>query len=152
MATEYKTEDDKIKLLKMLIGAVCNNLSANDEQLEETGSSGGPRYKRFKEIMLRANFTGVVHSGKRNLAREALTYWDSTGIQMLIDYVELLENTLDLFDNESKKNDVWIIPYSQATHLVTKQKSNFAGVNTPVNVRNSDKIHLLLNRIHELVE
>jgi hypothetical protein len=156
MTTEYTTLEDKEKLLKMLVGAVCTNLSANDEKLEENRSSGSSAYKNFKAKMLVANHVEIPDA-KRARAREAMAFWNSTGVrvQNLIDYVMLLNNALELFDDVSKKNDVWSIPH-RATQLQTRppgpQGSNFTEFNTPVNVRNSDKIHLLLNRIHELVE
>ena len=156
MTTEYKTEDDKEKLLKTIIGAVCNNLRYNDEELEKKHSSGSSAYQNFKAKMLVANHVQIPDA-KRARAREAMTFWDSRGVrvQNLIDYVMLLQNALELFNDVSKKNDVWIYPHRK-NYLQTRppgpQKSNFAEVNTPVTVRNSDKVGLLLNRIHELLE
>jgi hypothetical protein len=154
MTTEYKTLDDKIKLLKTFIGAVCNNLRVNDEELLKTNSSGGPEYEKFKNIMLRANFKIVSDDGKLNLAREAMICWkpEMSQVQMLDDYVSLLKSIIALLYDESTDNDVWIYRH-QATQVVTrKQGSNFANVNTPVTVRNSGTVELLLNRIHELLE
>ncbi len=156
MTTFCKTKNDKEKLLKMFIGAVCNNLRYNDEELEETNSSGGPKYEMFKNKMLVANRVTLTDA-KRDRAREAMNYWDSAmaKVQGLFDYVSLLKSTLALFDDDSKKNDVWIYPH-KATQVRTRppgpQRSNFAEVNTPVTVRNSGTVDLLLNRMHQLLE
>jgi hypothetical protein len=157
MTTEYETQGDKMGLLKMLIGGVCNNLGDNDAELERSGRSGGSAYETFKSIMLRANFRGVTDDGKRKRAREAMEHWQANmaRVQKLGDYVTLLQSALALFDDESKKNDVWIYPH-RATRLQTRppgpQRSEFAEVNTPVTERNSDKVELLLNRMRELLE
>jgi hypothetical protein len=157
MTTEYETPGDKMGLLRMLIGGVCNNLKDNDEQLEKNGRSGGEKYERFKSIMLRANFARVTDGGKRDRAREAMQYWQASMalVQKLGDYVMLLQSALALFDDESKKDDVWIYPH-RATMLQSRkpgpQRSDFGGVVTPVTARNSDRVELLLNRMRELLE
>jgi hypothetical protein len=157
MTTEYKTQGDKTGLLKMLIGGVCNNLGDNDVEFQKSGSSGGLGYETFKSLMLRANFGRVTDNGKRKLARDAMQYWQPSmaRVQTLGDYVTLLQSALALFDDESKKNDVWIYPH-RATRLQSRppgpQRSEFAEVNTHVTERNSDKVELLLNRMRELQE
>jgi hypothetical protein len=102
--------------------------------------------------MLLANFRSYQHATKKKLACEAMQFWNPAMalVQGLLDYVSLLKSTLALFDNESKINDVWIYPH-KAIQLET-QRSNFANVNTPVTVRNSGTVDLLLNRMHELLE
>jgi hypothetical protein len=152
MTTLYKTLDEKVRLMKTFIGAVCNNLRVNDEELLKTGSSGGPEYENFKNIMLRANFQGVTEDGKLSLANEAMKCWkpEMAQVQMLTDYVSLLKSIIALLNDESKDNDVWIYRH-KATEVVT-QESNFANFNTPVIMRNSGTVDLLLNRMHELLE
>jgi hypothetical protein len=108
MDLEYKTEDDKKTLLKTIIGAVVNGISWDVHE-----EPSAENYWNFKNNINNAHHASSTDV-KRDFARKAMNYWYlipwtvNVFTEKIIYYVTLLKNILDLLDDDSKKNDVWI--------------------------------------------
>lgn len=112
MATEYRDDFDKHRLLRQTVDAVCNNLDVNLNQVRYSTRQyfRTPAFQEFKRQMVQAKDTNSIDR-KREIARQALPHWDwtvQTQYSRLPHYVTLLRAILDLFDDAVTKDWVWI--------------------------------------------
>ena len=111
MIIEYKTENDKNRLLQDTINAICNNLQVKlsmGSDFFKNKFFSSPKFVLFKTTIEDAK-NGTNIDDQRTKAREAIDIWDfQVKFHPLSDYVKLLQQILDLFKDNSKRYHVWI--------------------------------------------
>ena len=115
MRTEYRTDEQKERLLTTTIDGVYNNL---DVRYDYTVRTSVIRYFNSLDFLefgvhIRTAKVATDTDAKRAAAREALRYWDwkmlsSFTLTRLPIYVRLLRDILDIFSDRKRRHDVWI--------------------------------------------
>ena len=110
--TEYKTDDDKYKLLNETIDGVCNNMKVRLDYSVSPSTRKffwSVNFSKFETLMKAAKEARETDE-KISTAVEALQYWDfavKLRNELLSDYVRLLRDILAKLRDYSQRNDVW---------------------------------------------
>jgi hypothetical protein len=107
--TTYKSDDDKIKLLKDTINYISNNTNTTDQFRQFKGAIDDVK------SVLRFPFD---RDKVMRLASEAINLWNFARKSDLTNHVSLLRQIIDLFKNHP--DDVWIKDEENGLHTPCK--------------------------------
>jgi hypothetical protein len=113
MRTEYRTDEEKEKLLTTTIDGVYNNLEVRYDYTVRTSVIRYFCSQDFVEFgaKIKTAKYATDADAKRAAAREALRYWDWEIVSIFTpipSYVRLLRDILNIYSDHARRHDVWI--------------------------------------------